>query len=180
MAKLTDQTKTKLIADYHTNKYSQRELAKKYDVSLGTVSKLTKEIKPQNEHLVNAQVAVLEGHSKLPNEQMNAIMNTANDEIRRKSLVFGVIEKALKLNEDMLDANKTFEKINKGDGIQDFEPRELNTTDIKNIIESTDKASITLKVNERFSSSTNVAIQNNQQKNINVDIVGYGVKTIEN
>jgi len=46
MAKLTEHDKKLLIADYHTNKYSQRELAKKYNVSLGTVSNLTKEISP--------------------------------------------------------------------------------------------------------------------------------------
>ncbi|NBL01191.1 MAG: glutamyl-tRNA amidotransferase, partial [Erysipelotrichia bacterium] len=56
MARLTDHDKKLLIADYHTNKYSQRDLAKKYNTSIGTVNNLTKEVSPQNEHLVNAQI----------------------------------------------------------------------------------------------------------------------------
>ena len=93
MARLTDSDKESLLADYHTNKYSQRELAKRHGVSLGTVSKLTKEVTPQNEHLVNAQTAVTEAKSELPNEQMNAIMNASSDEVRRRGLIFGNAEK---------------------------------------------------------------------------------------
>ena len=68
MARLTDHDKKLLIADYHTNKYSQRDLAKKYNISIGTVNNLTKEITPQNEHLVNAQISILSAKAILPPE----------------------------------------------------------------------------------------------------------------
>ena len=42
MAKLSDIDKTKLLADWKTGKYSQRDLVKKYNSSNGTVSEITK------------------------------------------------------------------------------------------------------------------------------------------
>lgn len=55
MAKLTDEIKNKISADYHTNKYSQRELAKRHSVSLGTINNITKGVVPINEHLVEKE-----------------------------------------------------------------------------------------------------------------------------
>jgi len=50
MAKiLSDKEKSLIIADYKTGQYSQRELAKKHNVSIGTVNKLTKDIDTTNE-----------------------------------------------------------------------------------------------------------------------------------
>lgn len=172
MARLTQDTKDKILADYHTNKFSQRELSKKYNVSIGTVNKLTKEVSPQNEHLVNAQIALLEGQSQLPNEQMNAIMNTANDEVRRRGLVFGGVEKAVQKMNKIIEDGYIEDKLNIGDGMQKFEQRKLNTTDVKNAIDGYDKASITLGVNQRHA-NTIIANSNNQQTNneIVVEIV---------
>ncbi len=70
-----------MLADYKTSQFSQRGLAKKYSVSVGTVSKLTKDVFPKNEHVHNAQVVVLLASAALPPEEMNAIMNTAKDAI---------------------------------------------------------------------------------------------------
>ena len=50
-----------------------------------------------------------------------------------------------------------------GDGVQSFEPRELNTADLKNLSDTIDKASVTLNVNPRHSTQQiNVNTQNNQ------------------
>jgi len=64
----------------------------------------------------------------------------------------------------MLTANKTYEKINKGDGIQQMEPRELNTTDLKNISDTIDKISVTTNVNQRHA-NTNINMQQGQEQN---------------
>lgn len=96
---VTENEKLLIIADYKTGQYSQRQLAKKHDVSLGTVSGLTKNLDTSNEHLVNAQIAILSAKDNLPNEQMNAVMNAALVKAKREGLIFGNAEKlASKIN----------------------------------------------------------------------------------
>lgn len=171
MAKLTDKTKTLIIADYHTNKYSQRELAKKHNVSIGTINKLTKEIQPKNEHLVNAQISILTASAMISDEQMNAIMNTAKDEVYNKGLATNATQMNLIRITEHLAENKKLEKINVGDGVQNFEPVGLGSSDYKNIQDAIDKASITLGVNQRHANAqTQVNIENtNAQQNNNLE-----------
>ena len=154
MAKLSDKQKDLLIADYHTNNFSQRELAKKYSVSVGTVSKLTKEVNPKNEHLVNAQMSILSAQDELSNEQMNAIMNTAQDKLKHLGLINGNAEKLankLKLMTDEIS-----------------EAQEL-----KHLVEANDKLAITLKVAERHAPKTEINNNNAQQNNDKVIKVEY-------
>ena len=95
-----------------------------------------------------------------------------NDEIRRRGLIFNATEKIIKRATEMISDNKTVEKINKGDGVQDFEPRALNSTDLKNLVDTVDKASITLGVNQRHSNSQlNI---NNENKNQSISVVLSG------
>lgn len=160
MAKLTEHDKKLLIADYHTNKYSQRELAKKYNVSLGTVSNLTKEISPQNEHIVNAQIAILTAKAILPVEHLNAILNTAQEEIYNKNLITNATQLNLVRTMEYLSKNQKLEKINVGDGVQNFEPVGLGADDFKYCQDTIDKASITLGINPRHA-NTNIKVDNN-------------------
>jgi len=146
MARLSDSEKSLLIADYHTNKYSQRELSKKYGVSVGTVSKLTKEIVPQNEHLVNAQNSITRAKEEISSAEMNAIMNTSADIIRREGLVFGNAEKLAK------KLGKMTKKVS--------EPQ-----DLRHLVEANDKLSITLKVNDRHAAKTEIINTNATQNN---------------
>ena len=150
MARLTDNEKSLLLADYKTNKYSQRDLSKKYNVSLGTVSKMTKEVIPNNEHIVNAQLSVLKAKAELPDIEMNAIMNTAQDELRRKNLVYGVSERIISKANEMLDITDTAQ-------------------DLKALSDTVDKTSITLGVNQRHSNSQ-VNIQNTNAVQNNIEI----------
>ena len=173
MARLTEQTKTLILADYHTGDYSQRKLAEKHNVSIGTINKLTKEIDPKNEHLVNAQTTILKAQSILPNEQMNAIMNTANDKARRANLVFGVIENAVKKNNEILEHGYVEDKLNVGDGMQKFDDRKINPKEVKEIMDSSISAGKAFGIIEE-KPSVQIANQNNQTN----EIVGYGVKTI--
>ena len=167
MAKLTDEIKNKISADYHTNKYSQRELAKRHNVSLGTINNITKGVVPINEHLVDAKVALDKGFEERSETEMNAIMNTANDILRRQNLVFNASEKLIKRTQDLIISNRTVEKVNVGDGIQSFQERELNTADLKNLADTVDKASITLGVNQRHASSQVTVNNTNAQQNNN-------------
>lgn len=100
MAKLlSEKDKSLIIADFKTGQYSQRQLAKKHGVSSGTVNGLTKNLDTSNEHLVNAQIAILSAKDNLPDEQMNAVMNAALVKAKREGLIFGNAEKlASKIN----------------------------------------------------------------------------------
>lgn len=149
MPRVTDVLKEKILADYHTNKYSQRALAKKYAVSLGTISKLTKNVNPKNEHFVDAQTTILKGYDSLSDTEMNAIMNTSNDMARREGLVFGATEKALKKAYDLVDTAD-------------------NGAEIKSIIEGIDRASLTLGVNRRHANSQVQINNTNAQQDNNV------------
>ena len=165
MAKLTDEIKNKISADYHTNKYSQRELAKRHSVSLGTINNITKGVVPINEHLVDAKVALDKGFEGKSETEMNAIMNTANDILRRQNLVFNASEKLIKRTQDLIISNRTVEKVSVGDGIQSFQERELNTADLKNLADTVDKASMTLGVNQRHANSQVTVNNTNAQQN---------------
>lgn len=169
MAKLTEHDKKLLIADYHTNKYSQRELAKKYNTSVGTVNNLTKEINPENEHLVNAQIAILTAKAILPIEHLNAILNTAQEEIYNKNLITNATQLNLVRTMEYLSNNKKLEKVSSGVGVQELVEVGLGSSDFKECQDTIDKASLTLGVNQRHSNSQ-VNIQNTNATQVNNNI----------
>ena len=75
---------------------------------------------------------------------------------------------------EYLNKNQKLEKINVGDGVQNFEPVALGSLDYKNAQEAIDKASITLGINPRHA-NTNIKVDNNNlQQNeaiMNIQIV---------
>jgi len=167
MAKLSDKEKKMLIADYKTNRYSQRELSKKYGVSVGTVNKMTKNITTENEHLVNAQIAIYAAQTILPIEQMNAIMNAAKDEVYSMGLAINATQLNLMRINEALTSNKKLEKISVGQGMQQFEEVSLDSSDYKNMQDAIDKATVTLGINQRHASSqVTVNTQNNNTQHV--------------
>lgn len=146
MARITDEVKEKILADFHTGKFSQRELAKKHSVSIGAVNNLTKGITPQNERLVEAQISLLSAQSEKSEVEMNAILNTAKDEAYNRGLIFNATHKLIKRATEMIDKNTKMDKVNIGDGTQNFEPVELNPLDLKNLQEAIYKGGETLGV----------------------------------
>ncbi len=163
VGKITDEIKEKILADFHTGKFSQRELAKKHSVSNGTVANLLKGLTPKNEHLVEAQITLLSAQTQKSEIEMSSILSTAKDEAYNRGLIFNATQKNLNRVMDMLDKNTKFEKVGVGDGVQNFEPVELNANDYKALQEAIDKASLTLGVNSR---TGNISINNtNAQQN---------------
>lgn len=163
MARLTDQDKKLILADYFTGAYSQRELAKKHNVSLGTISKLTKDHNEQNEHLVNAKASVIRAEKELPNEQMNAIVNAAHDKVRHENLINGNAELLAKQiqvvvkNFEMEEEDKETGEIKKVSAI--------SSNDVKTLAEANDRLAITLKVAERHAPKMELNNTNAQQNN---------------
>ena len=177
MARLTEEDKKLILADYHTGNYSQRELAKKHNVSIGTVNKLTKEINPQNEHLVNAQTAILKAQSELPNEQMNAVMNTASDKARRMGLVFGGLEMLAKKTNEFVEKGKAQKVVTEGNGKGYSSARiiesDFQSSDYKNLSDTYEKIGKSLGVIET-TPNVQIANQNVQEKVNDIKIVVEG------
>ena len=174
MAKITDEIKEKILADFHTGKFSQRELAKKYNASKTTIANLTKGLSPKNDRLVEAQVSLLSAQSSLTATEMTAIMTAAKDEAYNRGLIFNATQKNLAKITEMLDKNTKFEKVGVGDGVQDFEPVELNANDYKALQDAIDKASLTLGVNQRTASTTinNANVQQSEETKIVIERKG--------
>lgn len=172
MAKLTDKDELKLIADWKTGAYSQRDLSEKYNCSKGKVSQLTQGIeKAQNGQILTAQISVLSARAYLSDVEMTAIMTTAQNEIYNKGLVTNASQLNLIRTTQYLANNKKLEKISVGDGIQQFEEVGLGADDFKQCQDAIDKASITLKVNERHAPKQDINLTNAQQNNENTQIV---------
>jgi gatB/yqey family protein len=171
MAKITNEIKEKILADFHTGKFSQRELAKKYNASKTTIANLTKGLTPKNDRLVEAQISLLSAQSSLTTTEMTAIMTAAKDEAYNRGLIFNATQKNLAKITEMLDKNTKYEKVGVGDGVQNFEPVELNANDYKALQDAIDKASLTLGVNQRAASTTinNANVQQSEETKIVIE-----------
>lgn len=85
MARLTDEQRERILADFHIGK-SQNELAKKYEVSPATINKLCKGLAPKHAEKVNTLTRIrteLDGESEY---QVNAIHREVDE--RTKHLQF--------------------------------------------------------------------------------------------
>lgn len=146
MAKLTDDIKLKILADWKAG-ISQNQLAKKYDVSPATINKICKGIEQSNIHLVNAQVSVITELNSKSEYELNSINAEVNEKLKNKDLVYGVTQKALKKLDKLID--------------------EIDSpADLKLAIEASDRASLTLKVNDRHAKSGDVNV--NTQTNVGI------------
>ena len=171
MARLTDKQRDMIISDFNIG-VSQNQLALKYECSPATINKVCKGLEPKYKDKVNTVVSIKSELSKESEYQSECFDKEVNDKLRREGLVFNATEKLLKKASQMIDKNSVVDKINVGDGVQNFEPRELNTSDFKNLIDTIDKASITLGINPRHS-NTNIKVDNNntqQEVNNNLTI----------
>ncbi len=175
MARLTDKQRDMIISDFNIG-VSQNQLALKYKCSPATINKLCKGLEPKYKDKVNTVVSIKSELSKESEYQSECFDKEVNDKLRREGLVFNATEKLLKKASQMIDKNSVVDKINVGDGVQNFEPRELNTSDFKNLIDTIDKASITLGINPRHA-NTNIKVDNNnlQQTNLTIEDISLAI-----
>jgi len=125
-----------------------------------------------NADYIEARVIVAEKKSQLNSQTLNVLDNIADEKIRYRDLCFGVTESALKQLKEISDIGVkevlVTSKIG-GDTIIEKETINLTPQDYESIINAADKASITLKVNDRHAKSGDVnvnataAVQNNNQ-----------------
>ena len=140
MARLNDKQRDDIINAYHIGK-SIYQIAKDFEVSTATVHKLVKDLTPKLKDEVKAQIAI---KSKLIQESEN-LVKAFNDEVKEqlhyKLLVNNNASKALSKLNTMLDEVD-------------------NAMDLKTLIDANDRASITLKVNERHAPRAEVKLTN--------------------
>ena len=140
MAKLTKTDKELILADYKAG-ISQNQLAKRYELSKSTINGICKGIEQENEHLANALIAnTIELNEKSEHER-TAIIKIVDEAVRRQNAVFSVTEKALRVADKLLDQTDTM-------------------SDVKMAVDLADRASLTLKVNDRHAPKIEVTQQN--------------------
>lgn len=159
------------------------KIKEKTGIARNTVSKRAK--KEQWEHganteYVEAREIVNSQKGTILQEKgtvfLNALDEIADDNIRRKELVFGGMENLVKRTNQLIESNQVVDKVNAGMGVQNFEPRPLVMSDMKLASETLTNIGKAFGV---IDDKPQVAIQNNNNQENSVDIVGYGVKTIE-
>tara|TARA_R110000850_G_scaffold85804_1_gene184911 strand:+ start:836 stop:1300 length:465 start_codon:yes stop_codon:yes gene_type:complete len=137
--------KDALLADYHTGDYSQRQLAKRHNISNGTVANITKGLDKKNERLIQKKVEVAQ-EVKLLNEQE-----------------LSAVEHSVRFKLDMLKDIETFsysamskanELVNASDSGYEF----------KAVVEGVDKLSVMTKINDRHAKPAHM--QQNTQNNV--------------
>lgn len=169
MARITEEQREKIRSQLILGE-SQYAIAKDFDVSTATVNKIFKTIK-EHEFLgkeVKEEIAIKTKLSTQSESIVKAFDDKVKEQLRRQNLVFNATEKLLVKAAAMIDDNKTTDKINIGDGVQQFEERALNTQDIKNLQSAIDVASITLNVNQRHSNQQ-INLTNATQNNIEIN-----------
>ena len=135
-----------LVADFYTGAYSQRQLAKRHAVSLGTVNKLTKGLVKKNEQLVHKKIDVIQEYNALSPTEMNAVDATVHFKLGLLAEVQIFSSKALKKAHDLLENEVT------GQGF-------------KSIVEGVDKLTVTNGLNPRFTTST-IEISNSNEVSV--------------
>lgn len=181
--KLTNKDEINLVSDWKTGRYSQRDLASKYNCSKGKVSQLTEGIeKGKNDQVVNAQITILTAKALLSDSEMTAIMTAAQNDIFNNGLITNATQLNLVRTMEYLSNNKKLEKVSAGAGIQELVEVGLGSSDFKECQDTIDKASLTLGINQRHSNSqVNIQNTNATQTNTNIiDIENMDAKQITN
>lgn len=92
-------------------------------------------------------------------------INELADKLDAKKLINGLTMINLTKTMEFLQNGVKLEKINVGDGMQQFEPVGLGSTDYKNIQDTIDRASITLENAPRHANSQVTVNNTNAQQN---------------
>lgn len=171
MAKLSDRQKRNIIAKWHTGQYTKTAIAKSYKVTEKVVRDLVGKEKPRNADIVEASVIVeVAKKSDKTTSETTAINNAVSDimqddEKRNKidTLSMEVLDAVSKLIKKGKGQKVVMEGMGDGVSRATIVESDLQANDLKQAQDTIDKASITLKVNERHApkSDTNVVNQVN-------------------
>jgi len=190
MAKLTERQKSNIVAKYKTGQYTKAELAKSYKVDEKTIRNITKDVEPENAHIVEAQL-IIEREKKsgkspaevreIDNAVKYRLEQEFNDDNNRVK-VYDVTSKILDQVAKIMN-NGTVQRIEKdfkdGATLRKVVDHPLTPRDLKESMEAVDKASVTLNVNQRHAPKTEIKNTNGLMANFEVpEIEGYDVEVI--
>ena len=176
MAKLSDRQKKNILAKWHTGEYSKTDLAKLYKVSESMVRKICDNQEPQNADIVEAQTQ-LEFFKKCEksaieiaeiNKSVQSRLKAITDADKLKLDIYEAQSLAVQRVKELLTSNKKIVAMKLKNGEFDTVEKhevELSPQDLQTCIDGIDKASITLKVNERHAPKTDINLTNAQQNN---------------
>ena len=139
----------KAKALFESGKFSLSEISDKIGISKSKISeKSKKELweRGRNSDYVDAKVTIATKRGTEKGTTIQVLDDIADEAIRNKNLVYGVTQKALKKASEMID------EID-------------NANDLKAIVDLSDRASLTLKVNERHAPKQDINLTNAQQNN---------------
>lgn len=151
------------------NKSSVQRKEKKDNWLVGKTQQLKSdiiEVEKQNATILQQKATIREKIATLEDYEIVYLDEMIQDEEKIKSALFSTVALNIARVNQNLQKNTKLEKISIGDGVQHFEEVVLGSSDYKNHQETLDKASITLGINQRYSSSQiSVTTQNNIQNN---------------
>ena len=143
MARLTDEDRELILADYHTGHYTVRELAQKHSIGKTTVAKMVKDIEPKNKDKVDILVAVHTELSEQSGQEVDSVSRLVEDKTKHLKLINDNATKLARKLATMADQIDT-------------------PNDMKILAEANDKLAITLKVADRH--APKIDIQQLQQQ----------------
>jgi len=111
LARLSNDAKEKILADFHTGAYSQRELAKKYGVSTATINKITKGLEPKHKAKVNAQISLLRELSEESEHEVNAFTSVIKEKTKHLSFFQNAALKNQHLANELLESAASLQEI---------------------------------------------------------------------
>ena len=112
MAKITDEIKEKILADFHTGAYTARQLGDKYKVSHVTIVKITKGLVPKNKEKVTALIAIKSELAEQNYQEVTSV-NEVVDEATKHLIFFK--------NAALRNQKKADEMLEMSDTISDIE-----------------------------------------------------------
>lgn len=193
MAKLSDRQKSNIRAKFKTGQYGKADLAKSYKVDEKTIRNICKGIEPDNAHIVEAQLIIeREKKSGKSPAEVTAIdqavkyrleqeFNDDNNRVRVYDVTSKILDKVANIIESghvvKLEKETTLEGLTVRKEIK----HPLKPSDLGSVMNTVDKASITLNVNPRHAPKAEINNNNTngQQTNITApEIEGYSVEVI--
>ena len=156
--------------EYFEAGLSLSEIVLRTEISKAQISKKSKienwQKGNEKKQLISQAIEVVEKKETLNETALSVHNEIVDEQLRRRNLVFNASEKLLVKATEMIKKGQTVDKISVGARIQQIEPRELDSSDLKNLADTIDKASLTLGVNQRHSNSQ-VNIQNTNATQVN-------------
>ena len=186
MAKLTERQKNNIVAKWKTGQYTLRDIANLYKVDHKTIHRIVEDVPKENADIIEAQtqLEILKKSTKTPqeiaeiNKSVESRLKAINDADSLKLKIYETQISAVDLIAKLLNKQKKQVPIKvkqydsdgrvNGETVEIVE-LELESSDLKNFVDSVDKASQTIKVNERHANTT-INNTNAQQNNENTVI----------